>query len=100
MKAVVLYGVTALVTGLYSFYRIMSVVNGEPVPLLNLIAAQSLGAALFRINFIRWVSIRGFDSRLQPRSQAASVSPYIGPHGAVANVGLSFATFWKTAMAS
>ena len=38
MKAVVLYAVTALVTGLHSFYLLMSVVNGAPVPLLNLIA--------------------------------------------------------------
>ena len=34
MKAGVLYFLTALVTGLYNFYRLMEIVNGAPVPLL------------------------------------------------------------------
>jgi hypothetical protein len=50
MKAIVLCIVTASVTGLHNFYWLMNVVNGAPVPLLNLIAllgsATLLGAAL------------------------------------------------------
>jgi len=45
MKAVTvaLYILTALITGLHNFYWLMNMVNGAPLPLLNLIAL--LGAA-------------------------------------------------------
>jgi hypothetical protein len=45
MKAVAaaLYILTALITGLHNFYWLMDMVNGAPLPLLNLIAL--LGAA-------------------------------------------------------
>ena len=43
MKWVPLYVLTALVTGLFNFYALMSVVNGAPIYLLNLISL--LGSA-------------------------------------------------------
>jgi len=42
-----LYALTALVTGLYNVYRIMGVVNGAPLPLLNCIAL--LGSAMLLV---------------------------------------------------
>jgi hypothetical protein len=50
MKTVTLYVLTALVTGLHNFYRIMNMLNGAPVPLLNCAALLGsvtlLGAAV------------------------------------------------------
>jgi hypothetical protein len=43
MKAVTLYVLTAVVTGLYDFYRLMETVNGAPLPLLNLVAILGSG---------------------------------------------------------
>ena len=50
MKAVALYVLTALVTGLHNFYWLMNIVNGAPINLLNCTAllgsATLLGAAV------------------------------------------------------
>ena len=50
MKAVALYVLTGLITGLHNFYLFMNVVNGAPINLLNCIAllgsATLLGAAV------------------------------------------------------
>ena len=38
MLVAILFALTALVTGLHNIYRVMDVVNGAPIPLLNCIA--------------------------------------------------------------
>lgn len=51
MKAATLYVLTAVVTGLHNFYRLMDMVNGAPINLLNCVALLGsvtlLGAAFF-----------------------------------------------------
>jgi hypothetical protein len=44
MKALSLYALTALITGLHNFYELMSIVNGAPVNLLNCVGL--LGSAM------------------------------------------------------
>ena len=54
MKTVTLDVVTALVTGLHNFYRIMDMVNGAPVPLINcaaLLGSLTLLAAAVLVLF-------------------------------------------------
>ena len=50
MKVVLLYLLTALVTGVHNFYWLMNIVNGAPINLLNCVAllgsATLLGAAV------------------------------------------------------
>jgi uncharacterized membrane protein HdeD (DUF308 family) len=44
MKTATLYVIAGVVTGLHNFYRIMDMVNGAPVPLLN--CAALLGSVM------------------------------------------------------
>jgi hypothetical protein len=54
MKTATLYVVAGVVTGLHNFYRIMGMVNGAPVPLLNcaaLLGSVTLLAAAVLVLF-------------------------------------------------
>jgi hypothetical protein len=54
MKTATLYVVAAVVTGLHNFYRIMDMVNGAPVPLLDcsaLLGSVTLLAAAVLVLF-------------------------------------------------
>jgi hypothetical protein len=54
MKAATLYVLTAVVTGLHNFYRLMDTVNGAPINLLNCVAllgSVTLLAAAFLAPF-------------------------------------------------